>query len=249
MTKKRTREDEQAAAAIASRPAALPNLKQLNSVIASSKGQGGGRERAGLGRGGRGEIDWPSTFTRLPRDQWNRTFTLPPPCHFMYDLYLRVMKILNSDPLREMHEREMRDRNRKLARLQEKEVREKLQREDADKASFLVKVRRLLVITASATSTAITPSYLQGRVARDEPLPVMTLVSPTGGQQDEEEGRQLRTMLAFVVGMEGGFEGQGMPRDMFRVMLDFLMPMWDPLCMTFGSMSRKIRSKKKRVKK
>jgi len=36
-------------------------------------------------------------------------------------------------------------------------------------------------------------------------------------------------MLAFLVGMEGGPKGGGMPRDVFRVVLDMLMPTWDPL--------------------
>lgn len=46
---------------------------------------------------------------------------------------------------------------------------------------------------------------------------------------EDEEGRKLRTVLAFFVGMGGGPKDEGMPRDVFRVVLDFLMPSWDPL--------------------
>ena len=102
---------------------------------------------------------------------------------------------------------------------------------DAQKSSLLVKVRRLHVITVSAASTAITPSYLRGRVVRGQPLPEVSLAPPTADltDQDEEGDRKLRTMLAFIVGMEGGFEGQSMPPDVFRVVLHMLMPSWDPL--------------------
>jgi len=88
---------------------------------------------------------------------------------------------------------------------------------DAVKASFLVKARRLVM---AATRTAVA-SYLQGRVARGQPLPSVALAPVTDGENKDE----LRTTLAFLVGMEGG----GMPRDVFRVVLDLLMPFWDPL--------------------
>ena len=35
--------------------------------------------------------------------------------------------------------------------------------------------------------------------------------------------------MAFLLGVEGGLKNEGMPRDVFRVVLDFLMPPWDPL--------------------
>jgi hypothetical protein len=37
--------------------------------------------------------------------------------------------------------------------------------------------------------------------------------------QNDAEPRKLRTTLAFLVGIEGG----GMPRDVFRVVLDLLI--------------------------
>ena len=64
-------------------------------------------------------------------------------------------------------------------------------------------------------------------MARGQPLPRMALSPVTGGQ--DEGGRKLRRMVAFLFGMEGGPEGEGMPRDVFRVVLGLLMPSWNPL--------------------
>ena len=94
---------------------------------------------------------------------------------------------------------------------------------DAEKTLILVKARRLAV---SADSNAAPPSYMQGRVGRGEPLPQVAVVPVTGRVKKR---RQFRTMLAFLVGMRVGPEGKGMPRDVFRVVLDLLMPTWDPL--------------------
>jgi hypothetical protein len=62
------------------------------------------------------------------------------------------------------------------------------------------------------------------------PLPRAALAPLRGGQadgedEDEEEGRKLRTTLAFMCGLGR----ESMPRDVFRVVLDLLMPPWDPL--------------------
>lgn len=54
----------------------------------------------------------------------------------------------------------------------------------------------------------------------------------TGGQNDEDEDderRALCTLLTFVLGMGGGPQGTGIPREVFRVVLDLLMPKWDSL--------------------
>ena len=40
--------------------------------------------------------------------------------------------------------------------------------------------------------------------------------------EDEEEGRKLRTALAFMCGLGR----EGMPRDVFRVVVNLLMPSW-----------------------
>lgn len=95
----------------------------------------------------------------------------------------------------------------------------------AEKASFLVKVR--LVMAAHRTTA---PSFLVGRVADGLPLPHVALASVTTNEQNagEEEGEKdckLRTNLAFMCGVER----EAMPRDVFRVVLDLLMPSWDPL--------------------
>jgi len=107
---------------------------------------------------------------------------------------------------------------------------------DAEKASFLVKARRLVMAATRTTP----PSYLQGRVARGLPLPRVAL-APATDDKDEEEGkeeevegkgedeekakRKLRSRLAWLVGMEGGH----MLPEVFRVVMELLMPMWDPL--------------------
>ena len=48
-------------------------------------------------------------------------------------------------------------------------------------------------------------------------------------QKDAEEDRKLRNLMAFLLGMEGGPKGEGMPRDVFWVVQDLLMPTWGPL--------------------
>ena len=61
-------------------------------------------------------------------------------------------------------------------------------------------------------------------------MPHVVLMPVLGGlHEDDEESRKLCTLLAFVLGVEGGWENAGMPRNMFRVVLDLLMPSWDPL--------------------
>jgi len=101
--------------------------------------------------------------------------------------------------------------------------------------SLLVKARRLVVV---ATSNAVAPSYLQARVARGQFLPRVALMPLTDGQTDGEdeedeegeEGRKLSTTLAFMCGVGR----EGMPWDIFRMVMDLLMPSWDPLRWTTG---------------
>ena len=95
---------------------------------------------------------------------------------------------------------------------------------DAERAALLVKARRLVV---AANQNALVPSYLQGRVVQSRPLPRVELAPLVDGQNGEveEEGRTFRKTLAFLTGMEGG----GMPRDVFRVVIDLISPSWDPL--------------------
>jgi hypothetical protein len=48
----------------------------------------------------------------------------------------------------------------------------------------------------------------------------------TDGEKEElEEGRKLHTTLAFMCGLGR----EGMPQDVFRFVMDLLMPSWDPL--------------------
>jgi hypothetical protein len=70
-------------------------------------------------------------------------------------------------------------------------------------------------------------------MVRGEPLPRVALMPLTDGQiegekEDEEErekSRKLRTTLAFMCGLGR----EGMPQDVFRFVMDLLMPSWDPL--------------------
>ena len=88
---------------------------------------------------------------------------------------------------------------------------------DTQKASFLVKARRLVMASTMTPS----PSFLRDRLARGMSFPDVALAPVTDDQNNDE----LRTTLALVVGMEGG----GMLRDVFRVVLELAMPFWDPL--------------------
>ena len=100
---------------------------------------------------------------------------------------------------------------------------------DAEKAWLLVKAHRLAVAT---TSNTVAPSCLQARVAGGQCLPHAALAPLTDGQNEgeeekgeREEHRKLRTTLAFMCGLGR----ESMPRDVFRVVMDLLMPSWDPL--------------------
>ena len=97
---------------------------------------------------------------------------------------------------------------------------------EAGKASLLVKARRLAV---AATSNAVVPSCLLIRVAQGQPLPRIALALPRGQQYGEnkdegEESRKFRTTLAFMCGLGRG----GMPRDVFRVVMDLLDAFLEP---------------------
>ena len=45
------------------------------------------------------------------------------------------------------------------------------------------------------------------------------------GEDENEKEEESRTTLAFMC----GFGREGMPRDVFRVVMDLVMPSWDPL--------------------
>jgi len=99
---------------------------------------------------------------------------------------------------------------------------------EAEKASLLVKARRIAVTASTATTPALAPSYLQGRVAQSQPLPRVDLVQ-MGRKRRTNDRRKFTAMLGFLLGIEGGSNGEGIPRDVFRVVMGFVMPKWDPL--------------------
>ena len=106
-------------------------------------------------------------------------------------------------------------------------------KKDAEKALFLVKVRRLAI---AAKSNTVAPSCLQARVARGQPLPRVLLrrvvLTPVAGGPDEneegEEDRKLHSLYAFPLGIRGP-QGKGMPPGVFEgVFMELLMPSWYP---------------------
>ena len=100
--------------------------------------------------------------------------------------------------------------------------------------------RRLAMTTTRGNAFA--PSYLQSRLVRGKHFPRVTLAPMTGGQNDGdgEKCYKLRTTLTFLIGIGGGPKGEGMPRDVFRVVLDLLMPSWDLLRRGFPGIERKV---------
>ena len=72
----------------------------------------------------------------------------------------------------------------------------------------------------------------------------MTLVPVTAGNKGAMKRRKFRFMLGFILGMNGGPKGEGMPCDVFRgVLMDFLMPVWDPLRRKRGDGGQLLQSK------
>lgn len=96
---------------------------------------------------------------------------------------------------------------------------------DGEKALLLVKTR--LVITANSNATA--PSCLRDRVARGQPLSRRTLVRVTLPHKGTGGRYELSRLIVFLLGMGGGSRGEGMPRDVFLVLVDLVAPSWDPL--------------------
>lgn len=98
---------------------------------------------------------------------------------------------------------------------------------DAEKAWLIVTARRLIV--NATRNNALMPSYLQARIAQGQPVPQVMLLRTepprTVNSGHGEECRKLRILMAFLVGMAGG----GMPQEVFRVVMELLMPSWDPL--------------------
>jgi len=92
-------------------------------------------------------------------------------------------------------------------------------------SAVIVKARRLVVCGRGIVPM---PSYLQRRVRRGEPLPLVAL-APPAQPEDREEAHRLQTLLAFVLGMEGGPAGKGMDRRAFCLMMDMLMLPCDSL--------------------
>jgi len=52
---------------------------------------------------------------------------------------------------------------------------------------------------------------------------------PAAGQNDDKEIGKYRARLKVLLEMVTRPDGTVLPRDLFRTVLDFVMPMWDPL--------------------
>lgn len=97
--------------------------------------------------------------------------------------------------------------------------------EAEEKASLLIKARRLSSVLSTTTSTsAVVPSYFQRRLAQGLPLPRLVLAT---GYVDDEREQKLCALMGFVLGMEGGSKGQGMPPEVYRLVLALVMLAWD----------------------
>ena len=78
---------------------------------------------------------------------------------------------------------------------------------EAEKASLLVKARRLAV---AANSNSVAPSCLQARMARGQTLPRVVLMPLAGGNKRTRERRRTRRgLVGFLLGMEDGPKGGG----------------------------------------
>ena len=88
---------------------------------------------------------------------------------------------------------------------------------EAETSSFLVKVRCFVLATPALRS------WQQSR------LPRVALAPLAADQNNDEQTHNFRFMLQVLLGMVTGPDGMILPGDLFRVVLDFLMPTWDPL--------------------
>ena len=88
------------------------------------------------------------------------------------------------------------------------------------------------------------PSYLHDRVWKYLQLPSLVLqrvrlpnnATKKGRETGGEERRKLRNLVAFVIGMEGGLKGEGMPPEVFHILMSLLRTrcegatLLDPCC-------------------
>lgn len=81
----------------------------------------------------------------------------------------------------------------------------------AEWSSLIVKARRIV----NAPVKTPPPFFVQDREARGQPLPEVAIST---------RSKKLRIRLSFLVGIDGK-----MPPEVFRLVMDFLMPWWDPL--------------------
>ena len=83
---------------------------------------------------------------------------------------------------------------------------------DAEKATFVIKTRRLV---ANAFSDASAPSYLQCRVAQGQPLPIVELAGSTGDNERAKKRRLLPAVLTSRRRSPSGGRAQALHFDGF----------------------------------
>lgn len=95
---------------------------------------------------------------------------------------------------------------------------------DAQRAVFLIKARQMAIASRTGMSEA-GKCVKQGKVERGRALP--SIASGMEGKEGDELG--FGVLVAFVGGVELKERGHGMPRDVFMVVMDMLIPSWHPL--------------------
>jgi hypothetical protein len=72
--------------------------------------------------------------------------------------------------------------------------------------------------TQQEKALAAAPAYLKGRVEHGQKLPAVVV---------DSEKEKLLACLKYALGLEGGEDGQGMPREVFIELCEVLVPKWD----------------------
>lgn len=95
--------------------------------------------------------------------------------------------------------------------------------------NLLVNTRRLIFPEKKNTAIQLfsVGSFFKSFYLRAVRTPVPKVVVAT--DETDEEGLKTRKLMTFVLGLGGGARDAGMPPEVFRIMMDYAMPDWDPL--------------------
>ena len=84
---------------------------------------------------------------------------------------------------------------------------------------------RLALYTLSSLSPRLPADNTQ--VAAPCLWRVVLIPLADGNKRTRKRRRKRRGLVGFLLGMEGGLKGEGMPQDVFWVVMDLVMPSWD----------------------